>query len=632
MASPSSSRNLFQKIAGARLEEGDLVPGREIALRIDQTLTSEEAGPLCYLQFEAMGLDRVATETSLSAVESTRTGQEETDYLETVAQRFGLHFSRPGNGPAHGVHLERFAAPGRTLIGPDRRVVAGGALAMLAIPATALDVAVAMGGGAFHLRCPEVVQVFLRGKLRPLVSCRDVALEILLRRKGRGALGKVLEFCGPGVKTLSAEERATIALLGAEVGALTTLFPSDDRTRAFLQGQKRIKAWRRIEADANATYDDREDVDLGAVEPMIAGPAPIGVRPIRELAGRRLREAAVGVGGHVSLRDLCAMAAVLRGRKVQGASPLFLGDGTTQVRRLGEEEGVSAALAAAGTRNGALGAPASGGVVLQVEDAESVLPCLASVESAAAGASAGQLVDPRSLKRVPKPSVPRRVQIDDSLLVRAGKDGARVEIRRGPQVAPLPPFGPMPADLTGRVLLKGRDDLGSAHVLPADVDPGEPRPGLLLLAELVFSPIDDQFSRRAKEWGGGCIVAGRQYGAGERHELAALAPRLVGVRFVLARSFARSHLVDLVHFGILPLTFQNARDYDALARGDDLHVPEAAARLKVGRPVIVENRSSGRQIEVRYDLTDREREILVEGGLLPFTRRRARKGKEAVAA
>ena len=633
--------NLVHKIIAAHLVSGDMTPGAEIAISIDQTLTQDATGTMAYLQFEAMGRSRVETKLSVSYVDHNmlQTGFENADdhrYLESVAAKYGLHFSRPGNGICHQVHIERFARPGETLLGADSHTPTAGGVGMLAIGAGGLDVAVAMAGGPYYLTMPQVVLVRLTGRLRPWVSAKDVIFELLRRLTVRGGVGRVFEYGGPGVAALSIPDRATITNMGAELGATTSLFPSDETTRAWMEAQQRPGDWTPLAADPDAAYDEVMGLDLSSLEPLIACPSsPDNVRPVRELAGTPLAQVAIGSCTNSSYRDLMTAAAMLKGKRVPPGVSLVISPGSRQVLEMIAANGALADLIAAGARllevacGPCLGlgqAPATGTNSLRTFNrnfsGRSGTPndavYLAGVETAAASALAGKITDPRDLGAPIAVVLPDRYEVDEGLLVPPSEHPETVEIVRGPNIKPLPRQEPMPETLCGGILLKVGDNITTDHILPAGANVLPLRSNIPAIAEFAFVRVDPEFPERAKAAGGGFVIAGENYGQGSSREHAALAPRYLGLRAVIASSFARIHRSNLVNFGILPLVFANPVDYDSLAQGDEAEIPEVRRRLERGEPLVLRRR--GVEIAVRHDLTKRQVRILLAGGLLNYVK------------
>jgi aconitate hydratase len=598
-------KNLVHKILAEHVEEGRLEAGEEIGIRIDQTLTQDATGTMAYLQFEAMGIPHVKTKLSVSYVDHNmlQTGFENADdhrFLQSVAARYGIHFSRPGNGICHQVHLERFAAPGATLLGSDSHTPTSGGMGSLAIGAGGLDVAVAMGGGAFHTTMPKVVGVELRGKLPRWVTAKDIILEMLRRLKVTGGIGRIFEYHGDGVAQLSVPERGTITNMGAELGATTSIFPSDERTREYLRGQGRAAVWQALTADPDAAYDERLVIELDQLEPLIAQPSsPDNVVPVRTLAGTKVHQVAVGSCTNSSFHDLMTVAAILRGRVVDLSTSLVVTPGSRQVFEMVARAGGLADMIAAGARilESACGpcigmgqAPPTGAVSVRSFNrnfpGRSGTPndrvYLSSPETAAACAIRGVITDPRELGDYPEIAWPKHYHIDDRMILPPAEHPESVEILRGPNIKPLPAAAPMAAHLAGLVLIRVGDNVSTDTIMPAGAKILPLRSNIPAISEYVFAPVDPSFAQRARGAGGGFVVGGANYGQGSSREHAALAPMALGVKAVIAKSFARIHGANLVNFGILPLTFASEADYHRVKQDDRLEIPEARARLAAG--------------------------------------------------
>lgn len=635
------SQNLTKKIISAHLVSGQLVPGSEIALRIDRTLTQDATGTMAWLQFEAMGLPRVKTQCSVSFVDHNmlqpdHRNADDHRYLQSVAARYGAYFSRPGNGICHQVMLERFAVPGQTLLGSDSHTPNAGGVGMLAIGAGGLDVAVAMGGGPFWVNMPSVVGVRLTGRLGPWVSAKDVILELLRRLTVKGGVGKVFEYIGPGVASLTVAQRATICNMGTELGATSSIFPSDEQTRRFLQAQGREQDWQPLAADPDAEYDELIEIDLSELEPLIAQPSmPDRVTRVRDVAGIPVAQVCVGSCVNSSYEDLMIVARVLKGKTVHPNVSLTVTPGSRQVLHMIAENGALADLIAAGARllEAACGpclgmgqAPASGTVSVRSfhrnfkgrsgTDDDQVY--MASPATCAATALAGHIADPRTLGEPIQIDEPASYLINDNMIVPPPDHPEQVEIVRGPNIKPVPSASPVAERVTGRVLIVVGDNITTDHIMPAGAEILPLRSNIPALAEYVFARVDPGFVERAKAWGGGIIVGGVNYGQGSSREHAALAPMYLGVRAVIAKSFARIHRANLINFGILPLTLVNPADYDELAQGDELVLDQVRTRLAQKSTLWVENLSKGKSFEVAHDLTDRQIQIVLAGGLLNY--------------
>ncbi|MBI2914581.1 MAG: aconitate hydratase [Firmicutes bacterium] len=637
-------QNLVQRIIARHLISGEMVPGKEIAVRIDQTLTQDATGTLAYLQFEAMGIPRVRTKRSVSYVDhnTLQVGFENADdhkFLRTAARKYGVLFSRAGNGICHQVHLERFGVPGDTLLGSDSHTPTQGGLGMLAIGAGGLDVAVAMAGGPFYLAMPKVLKVLLKGDLSPWVSAKDIILEILRRLTVRGGVGKVLEYSGDGVAGLSVTERATIANMGAELGATSSVFPSDDVTLRFLQAQERETDFVWMGADPDAVYDETLEMDLEQLEPLAAMPhSPDNVAPVRDLKDVRVDQVAIGSCTNSSFEDLMTVAAIFRGRRVNPDVDVAIAPGSKQVLLALAETGALKDIIASGARilESACGpcigmgqAPRWEGVSLRTFnrnfEGRSGTPSagvyLVSPEVAAASALAGFVTDPRELGRPVRVELPERFPIDDSMVLEPAGETEAVEIYRGPNIKPLPESGPLPENLQGPVLLKVGDNITTDHILPAGAKILPLRSNIPAIAEHVFTRVDPGFPARAKERGVGVVVGGSNYGQGSSREHAALAPRFLGVRAVIAKSFARIHYANLVNFGIVPLCLADGTDYDRVSQDDVLEIAGVRSSLESGSTEFnVKNLSTGDRYLVRHSLSPRQVAIVMAGGLLNHTR------------
>jgi aconitate hydratase len=639
--------NLTRKIIASHLADGEMAAGCEIAVKIDQTLTQDATGTMAFLQFEAMGIERVRTELSVSYIDhnTLQAGFENADdhrFLQTAAARYGVYFSRPGNGICHQVHLERFGVPGKTLLGSDSHTPTAGGLGMLAIGAGGLDVAVAMGGGPFYLTMPLVVRVELRGRLRDWVTAKDVILEVLRRLTVKGGVGKVLEYTGEGAQSLSVPERATITNMGAELGATTSIFPSDLRTREFLAAQGRAGAWTELLPDEGSDYDEEIIIELSELEPLVAKPhSPDAVVKVSEVGHLPLDQVAIGSCTNSSYSDLMQVAAILRGRKIHPQTSLVISPGSRQVLEMLARNGALADLISAGARLleatcgpciGMGQAPPSGGVSLRTfnrnfpgrSGTDDAGVYLASPEVAAASALLGRLADPRTLGCRQRVELPEKFLLDDSLLIPPAPDGRGVEIVRGPNIKPLPRAAEMPDTLAASVLLKVGDNITTDHIMPAGAKILPLRSNVPALSNYVFSGLDPQFAARAKAAGSGVVVGGHNYGQGSSREHAALAPLYLGVKAVLAKSFARIHRANLINFGILPLIFASEQDYGQLSLDDRLEIANLRGQLQSGPEITVVNRSTGRSIVLYHHLTARQLAILLDGGLLNHTGKTAR--------
>jgi aconitate hydratase len=621
--------------------------GSPVSIRIDQTLTQDATGTMAYLQFEAMGLPKVKTELSVSYVDhnTLQSGFENADdhvFLQSIAAKYGILFSRPGNGICHQLHLERFGVPGKTLLGSDSHTPTGGGIGMFAIGAGGLDVALAMAGEPFHLVMPKTVQVRLSGRLSPFVSAKDVILEVLRRLTVKGGVGKAFEYTGEGVASLSVPERATITNMGAELGATSSLFPSDEQTRLFLKAQDREHHFVPLSADTGAEYDETIEIDLSAVVPLAARPhSPDAVVPVEELAGLPIRQVALGSCTNSSYRDLAVVASMLEGRRIHPDVSCALAPGSRQVVSTLVNAGQWKAFIDAGVRilENACGpcigmgfSPPSAGVSLRTYNrnfkgrsgTDNAEVFLVSPETAAASAIAGKLTDPRRMDFKPVTiAIPERFPIDDSMILRPPDDPSNVTVIRGPNIQPLPIARALPEKLSGKALLKVGDNITTDHIMPAGAKILPLRSNIPAIAEHVFEAVDPDFVRRAKAEGGGFIIGGINYGQGSSREHAALAPMYLGVRAVIAKSFARIHLANLINFGILPLTFQNEADYDKIEQGDTLGM-DVTGLEKGG--VLLKNVTRSVEIPLVHTLSGRDIEILRAGGTLALVKRRLASG------
>ena len=633
--------NVTQKIIAAHLVSGTLEAGSPIAIRIDQTLTQDATGTMAYLQFEALGLPRVRTELSVSYVDHNmlQSGFENADdhrFLQSFAAKYGVHFSRPGNGICHQVHLERFSRPGGTLLGSDSHTPTSGGAGMLAIGAGGLDIALAMGGLSFNLNMPQVVGVKLTGRLQPFVSAKDIILEVLRHKTVKGGVGKVFEYFGSGVAHLSVPERATITNMGAELGATTSVFPSDAVTRRYLAAQGRDASWSEWVADADAGYDEVLEIDLDQLEPLIACPhSPDNVRTVREVAGMPVAQVAIGSCTNSSYTDLMTVASMLKGKVVADGVSLGVSPGSRQVMEMVTRDGGLLDFIGAGSRilESACGpcigmgfAPPTEGVSVRSfnrnfygrSGTKNAAVYLASPETCAACALTGVITDPRDLGLAPiHVPVPERFLVDDRMVLAPAAEGSPVDIIRGPNIAKLPTGQAAPANLQGEVLIRLGDDITTDHIMPAGAKVLPLRSNLPAISEFVFHMVDETFPTRAKAAGGGFIVAGHNYGQGSSREHAALAPRYLGVRGVLVQSFARIHLANLINFGILPLTFVDAADYAKVQAGDQLSLDLKG--LALGQVLTLRDATQGLDISVMPQLASaRDLELILKGGALSW--------------
>ncbi len=634
--------NLAYKIMKNHLVEGELISGSPIAIRIDQTLTQDATGTMAYLQFESMGLDRVRTELSVSYVDhnTLQSGFENADdhrFLQSIASRYGIFFSRPGNGICHQVHLERFGSPGKTLLGSDSHTPTGGGIGMLAIGAGGLDVALAMAGRPFYLTTPKIVNIHLKGRLKPFVSAKDIILEILRRMSVKGGVGKIMEYTGSGIRHLSVPERATITNMGAELGATTSLFPSDEQTLAFLKAQDREAHFIPLAADPDAVYDEEIEIDLSDLEPLIAQPhMPDNVVRVQDLTGKKVNQVVLGSCTNSSYRDLMVIAGMLKGKTVHPEVSSAIAPGSRQVLLSLIQNGAWESIVASGLRilenvcGPCIGmgfSPSSEGVSLRTfnrnflgrsgtKDAQIYL---CSPETAVASAIKGEITDPRELGIKPvRVSLPERFPVDDSMILPPSARPEKVAIIRGPNIKPLPVKGPLPPVLSGIVLLKVEDNITTDHIMPAGAKILPLRSNIPAISEHVFEVIDKSFARRAKEAGGGFIVGGSNYGQGSSREHAALAPMYLGIKAVIVKSFARIHLANLVNFGIVPFIFENERGYEEIRQGDALEID--VRDLKKGRCVL-KNITKGAEVVLTHPLSDRDIDVISAGGALAHAKK-----------
>ena len=636
--------NLAQKIILHHLIDADELPqpGAPIAIKIDQTLTQDATGTMAYLQFEALGLPKVKTELSVSYVDHNmlQSGFENPDdhlFLQTVASKFGIYFSKPGNGICHQVHLERFGIPCKTLLGSDSHTTTGGGIGMLAIGAGGLDVALAMGGIPFHLPMPKIVKVELVGELQPFVAAKDIILEVLRRLTVKGGVGKIMEYTGPGVKTLPVPQRATITNMGAELGATTSIFPSDEMTLRFLSAQHREFSWAPLEADPDAAYDEKITINLSELEPLIALPhMPDKVVKVREIAGKKVDQVVMGSCTNSTYIDLMKIAYMLKGRKVDKNVSTGLAPGSKQIVSETVQSGAWFDIVQAGVRVLESGcgpcigmgfSPPSEGVSIRTfnrnylgrSGTKSAKVYLCSPETAVACALTGVITDPRDLGIEPiSVEIREMCIIDDSLLIAPSPEPEKVEIIRGPNIQSLPIKNPLEEKIIGEVLLKLEDNITTDHIMPAGAKILPLRSNIPKIAEHVFEVVDPEFPKRAQEKGGGFIVGGANYGQGSSREHAALAPMYLGVKAVIVKGFARIHLANLINFGILPLTFKDEADYDNIDQGDMLSFDTSG--IAPGAEITLINETKGIEIPLAHSLDERSIAIIKAGGALAYAR------------
>lgn len=639
-------KNLVEKILESHLVSGKLKPNEDIAIRIDQTLMQDATGTMAALQFEALDIPRVKTKLSVSYIDHNmlQTGFENGDdhnFLQSFCAKYGVLFSKPGNGICHQVHLERFAKPGETLLGSDSHTPNAGAMGMIAIGAGGLDVAVSMGGAPYYLKMPEVVLVRLKGNLRPWVSSKDIILYLLGRLTVKGGIGKVLEFGGPGIMNLSIPERATIANLGVESGATTIVFPSDERTREFLKAQNREDDWIPLEADPDAEYSEVIEIDITQLEPLVAKPSsPDNVSPIREVLGRRVRQVCIGSCNNSSYFDLMSVAKILKGKKVHPGVSLSISPGSRQVFEMIARNGALADLISAGARIlesscgpciGMGQAPATDTISVRTMNrnfpGRSGTPgdqvYLASPYVAAACAIYGEITDPRTLgEKPPKILMPKRFLIDDSMIIKPSPNPDQILIERGPNIQPLPKRGPLEEVIEGFVVLKVGDNITTDHIMPAGAKILPLRSNIPAISEHVFEGVDPEFVKRTKQSGGGFIVGGENYGQGSSREHAALAPMFLGIKAIIAKSYARIHRANLINFGILPLIFREKDSFEEIGQGDQLRIKNIFETIRKEDILLIENLTKRKSFEVIHGLNSREAEIVLSGGLLNYIKNR----------
>jgi len=646
-------KNIVQKIIDSHLVSGEPIPGKEVGIRIDQTLTQDATGTMVYLQFESMGIPRVRTELSVSYVDhnTLQEGFENADdhlYLQTVAAKYGIYYSKAGNGICHQVHLERFGAPGKTLLGSDSHTPTNGGIGMLAIGAGGLDVAIAMAGGPFYLTYPKVLRVNLTGKLRPWVSAKDVILKLLEILTTKGNVGWIVEYGGEGVKTLSVPERATITNMGAELGVTTSIFPSDEITREFLKAQKREDVWVPLEADPDAEYDRVIEINLSELEPMVAQPhSPDNVVRVRDIAGLKVDQVLVGSCTNSSYKDVTTVAKILEGKRVHPSVSFGVAPGSRQVLLMATRESSLATLVEAGARIlestcgfciGAGQAPPSKSVSVRTNNrnfygrsgTKDAGVYLVSPETAAACALKGEMADPRDVAEelgieYPDVKMPEEFIVDDSMIIPPAEDPSKVEIRRGPNIGNPPEPAPLPDSIEGEVSLKVGDKITTDHIMPAG-SRLKYRSNIPKYATFVFETVDPEFHRRAldnKSKGvHNIVVGGMSYGQGSSREHAAICPSYLGVRAVIAKSFERIHSANLVNFGIIPLLFVNEEDYDKIDQGDKIELPSVKEDIQKGDRVKAVNVTKGYEFELTHNLSQRQIEILLAGGRLPYTKQK----------
>lgn len=633
---------IAQKIIKEHLLSGEMITGTEIALKIDQTLTQDATGTMAYLEFETMGVPRVRTELSVAYIDhnTLQSGFENADdhrFIQSMAKKYGLYFSRPGNGICHQVHLERFGKPGKTLIGSDSHTPTGGGIGMLAMGAGGLDVAVAMGGGAYNITMPKMFKVNLTGKLNDFVTAKDVSLEILRILSVKGGVGAIIEWGGEGVKTLSVPERATITNMGAELGATTSIFPSDEVTKAFLEAEGRAEDWVELKSDEDAVYDKVIDINLSELKPLIACPhSPDNIKTVESLKGTKVDQVCIGSCTNSSLYDMLKVAALLKGKTIKPEVSLSISPGSKQVLSMLADCGALSDILASGARvlecacGPCIGmgfSPNSGGVSLRTfnrnfegrSGTADGKVFLVSPETAVAAALTGEITDPTLLGEMPKVTMPAEFKIDDSAIIApvSAEDAPSVEILRGPNIKPFPESMPFEDTLEVPLVLKVGDNITTDHIMPAGAKILPYRSNIPHLSQYCFAVCDETFPARAKEAGQSIIVGGNNYGQGSSREHAALVPLYLGVRAVIAKGFARIHAANLINAGIMPLSFENPEDYDALMQDDVLRIENIFEGMDSGK-MILKNVTQKKEISLSCQFTDRQKSILKAGGLLKF--------------
>lgn len=636
--------NIAQKLIKSHLVSGQMIPGTEISIKVDQTLTQDATGTVAYLQFESMGVDRVKTERSVAYIDhnTLQSGFENADdhrYIQTVCSKHGIYFSRPGNGICHQVHLERFGKPGKTLLGSDSHTPTGGGIGMLAIGVGGLDVAVAMGGGAYYLTMPKVVKVNLTSKLSPMVAAKDIILKVLSLMSVKGGVGKIIEYAGEGVKTLSVPERATITNMGAELGATTSVFPADEVTLAFLTAQGRPEDFTPIFADEDAQYDEQIDIDLASLQPLAACPhSPDNIKTVQDLSGMKIDQVCIGSCTNSSYADMMKVAAILKGKTVAPNVSLVIAPGSKQVFNMLAQNGALADMICAGARVmecacgpciGMGQAPNSGGISLRTfnrnfegrSGTADAQVFLVSPETAAVSAITGEMTDPRTV--VPEGisvQMPERFFINDNMILAPAENSADVEVVRGPNIKPFPVNKPLEENWDERALLKVGDNITTDHIMPAGAKILPYRSNIPKMSEFCFTRCDEEFPKRAQEWGGGIIIGGQNYGQGSSREHAALVPLYLGVKAVVAKSFARIHMANLINSGIIPFLFENEADYDRIDLGDELVIENIRTKITQGLPVVMHNKTKNIDIPLKVTFFERQIEIIAAGGMLNYTK------------
>lgn len=636
---------IAQKIIKSHLVSGEMVKGAEIGLRIDQTLTQDATGTMAYLQFEAMGCERVKTELSVAYIDhnTLQAGFENADdhrYIQTVTKKHGIRFSRPGNGICHQVHLERFGIPGKTLIGSDSHTPTAGGIGMLGMGAGGLDVAVAMGGGTYYITMPKIIHINLIGKLPDYVGAKDIILEVLRMLGVKGGVGAIVEYGGDGIKTLTVPQRATITNMGAELGATSSIFPSDEMTREFLKAEGREEVFTPLEPDSDAVYDAEYTIDLSALSPLAACPhSPDNVKPVSTLSGMKINQVCIGSCTNSSMLDMLTVAAILKGKTVHPDVSLSISPGSKQVYTMLAECGALADLIAAGARilecacGPCIGmgfSPKSAGVSLRTfnrnflarsgtADAEVYL---VSPETAAASAIAGVFCDPTTLGKAPVINIPKFFNVNDNLIEMPAteKEAEDIVVERGPNIKPIPKGKEPDENLETKLILKVGDNITTDHIMPAGTKVLPYRSNVPKLSEFCFTVCDKDFPERAKALGGGVILGGHNYGQGSSREHAALVPLYLGIRAVIAKSFARIHVANLINFGIVPMTLADEEDYEKLCEGADIYIEGFRDAIENSDRAVLVNRENGARVDLLLNFSERQRKILLAGGTLNYTK------------
>ncbi|MBR4495070.1 MAG: aconitate hydratase [Clostridiales bacterium] len=640
---------ISQKIIKDHLLSGEMKVGEEISLRIDQTLTQDSTGTMAYLQFEALGIDQVKTKLSVAYIDHNmlQSGFENADdhkYIQTVTNKHGIRFSRPGNGVCHQVHIERFGVPGQTLLGSDSHTPTCGGIGMLAIGAGGLDVAVAMGGGPYYITMPKMVRVTLKNKLAPWTTAKDIILEVLRIMSVKGGVGKIVEYAGDGLASLTVPERATITNMGAELGATTSVFPSDEVTKAFLKAQGREEVWTELKADEDAVYDEEIEIDLSKLVPLVAKPhMPDQVVTVKEIEGLKVDQCCIGSCTNSSLYDMLKVAKILKGHTVHPDVSLVIAPGSKQVFNMLAETGALADMIEAGARIIECGcgpcigmgqSPKTNAVSLRTNNrnfygrsgTKSASIYLVSPEVAAVAAITGVVTNPADFGEPPVVTMPDAFKVNDNMVIMPSATPEDVEVVRGPNIKPFPAHHKLADTVEGKTLIKVEDNITTDHIMPSNAKLLPFRSNIPYLADYCLTPCDEQFPARAKENNGGFIIGGQNYGQGSSREHAALAPLQLGVKGVIALSFARIHMANLINNGILPLTFKDAADYDKINMLDELVIENAREQVEAaasGKTVVITNKTQGYSFETELVISDRQKDMLLAGGLLNYTKENA---------